>query len=181
MVPQYGELPYEYVLNAITRTSNLRRKELHELEVPISVLALQQAEMNRDRKKNKKPFTLSDFFCYDLSDEVDSVDARYGRAAIRLIEMRQFPSWALFVYKDLIKNAHQGRDPDILCYQCENAIVLAPSITDTRCNGMLIALESASSRILTLYTIDKTEAVRLRMPRLDGKTVAIENCYMDLA
>ena len=56
-----------------------------------------------------------------------------------------------------------------------------PILTDTRCNGMLIALESASSRILTLYTIDKTEAVRLRMPRLDGKTVAIENCYMDLA
>lgn len=168
-------------MNAITRTTELRRKELHENEIPISVLAYQQAEINRDRKKSKKPYLLSDFYCYSSQDEIDTVDSRYGRAAKRLIEARQFPNWALFVYKDLMKNADKGKDPDILCYSCENAIILAPKVSDGRCNGMLIALESASSRILTLSSPDGNDQVRVRMPRLNGKAVAMENCYLDLA
>lgn len=176
----YRELPYEYVLNAILNTNELRRRELHENEIPISVLACQQAEMNRDRKKSKKPFELSDFYCYGSPDEIDTIDSRYGRAAMQLIALGKFPNWGLFVYKDLMKNATKGKDPSILCYSCDNAIILAPQIDEYKCNGMLIALESASGRILTLSNIDETHHIRVRMPILNGKTVALENCYLDL-
>lgn len=177
----FWELPYCYILTGIQHSNTLRRRELHENEIPVSLLAYQQAEMNRDRKKSKKPFVMSDFYCYAMEDEIDSIDGIYGAAALRLIELRKFPSWGLFVYKDLMKNANNVRPPSVLCYMHEDAIILAPRITDSHCTGLLIATENVSSRIVTFKTMEGEEAVRVRMPILQGKTVAIENCYLDLA
>jgi hypothetical protein len=137
--------------------------------------------MNRDRKKSKKPFVLSDFYCYAIQDEVDSIDATPGAAAKKIIELGRFPNWALFVYKDLMKNADKGRAPNVLCYLSDNVIIIAPRITGTHCVGLVIALESASNRIVQLQTLDGDDAVRVRMPILTGQTVAIENCYLDIA
>ena len=52
----YWLLPYDYVISAVVNLAKLRARELHEYERPIAILAVQQAEMNRDKKKRKKPF-----------------------------------------------------------------------------------------------------------------------------
>ena len=166
------------MINAVTTAGKLRHKELHE--IPLSLLACQQAEVNRDRKKMKKPYTLADFYCYAGEDEVDSIDAAYGTAAKALIDMNRFPSWALFAYKDLMKNAGKGRVPNVLCYIGEDAMILAPKINEKQCVGMLIATESASSRVVELKTLDGLDEIRIRVPILNGKVVAIENCYLDI-
>jgi hypothetical protein len=122
---------------------------------------------------------LNQFFCYPDIDQQDSIDADYGCAAQKLIEMGIFPRWALFIYKDLMKNATSGKAPNVLCYQCEDAIILAPRVRDATCHGMLIAQESASSRVLTMTTPDG-DALRIRMPQIRNKIVATENCALDI-
>lgn len=181
---RYWELPYYYVLSAVESCRKLRLQELHENEVPLSLIACQQAEINRDRKSRKKPYELSDFYCYDIDADKDSIDARYGSAASALISMGLFPRWGLFIYKELMKNASNTKAPDILAYINESAIILAPVHVSGMCKGMLIGLEGISYRNLTFDIIKgdsiQVQGIRIRMPRIDGKTVAIENCMMDI-
>ena len=104
------------MLTAINELRELRRKRLHEEEKNIAYLAFQTAEMNRDRKKQKKPFELQDFYFYPDDEENDSVDAIYGATAKAMTEKKVFPSWALFAYKDIIKNADKSTPPEELYY-----------------------------------------------------------------
>jgi hypothetical protein len=172
-------LPYDYVISAVINLSKMRTRELHEYERPISVLAVQQAELNRDSKKRKRPFQLEDFYLYDVKDNKDMIDSIYGAAALKLIEMGVFPTWALFVYKQLSERAEESIPPVLLCYACDQAIVLAPQIEGGTCKGMLIAMESASMRNLD-FTSPCGKSIRLRMPQIKSKIIAEENCYIDI-
>ena len=175
-----------YVLNAVTNANKLRFKELHENEVPLALIACQQAEINRDRKQRKKPYEMSDFYCYKSDEDKDSIDAPYGSAAKELITRKMFPGWGLFIYKDLMKNADKAKVPNILAYVSEFAIILAPRNIDNVCKGLLIATEAVSYRTVAFNIINKEEGsvsggqIRIKMPQINGKTVAIENCVLDI-
>lgn len=184
----YWDLPYFYVISGVMNSAKARHRELHENEIPIAVLACQQAEINRDRKKNKKAYTLSDFYCYPDKDEVDSIDGIYGAAALQMIELREFPSWGLFIYKDLVKNASKAKAPSVLGYIGTNVLILAPRIQDRTCVGLLIATEQASNKVVTLRKVSQPgvgtdnyeETIKIRMTTVNGKTVAIENYSLDI-
>ena len=152
---------------------------MHEYERPIAILAVQQAEMNRDKKKRRKPFEIEDFCLYNYEENRDSIDPIYGAAAMALIGMNQFPVWALFVYKELSERASESAPPELLCFQSEEAIVLAPRITDGTCKGMLIAREAAGMRIASMKSPCGQE-IRLRIPEINTKIIAEENCYLDI-
>lgn len=148
------------------------------------MIACQQAEFHRDRKKKKKPYEMDEFYCFKLDEVTDSIDAQYGSAANVLIELQMFPRWGLFIYKELMKNAKKVTAPDILCYFSDNAIILAPTILGEVCKGMLIATEQASFRVIEFDIIKSdgttSEKIRVRLPQINGKTAAIENCCMDI-
>jgi hypothetical protein len=164
---------------AALNLAKIRTRELHEYERPIAILAVQQAEINRDKKKKRKPFEMEDFYLYNNQEDKDSIDSIYGAAAVALIRSNSFPSWALFVYKELLEKAEESIAPTVLCYQCDHAILLAPQVEDTTCKGMLIAVEAARHRILEMYSpCGKT--IRLRMPDIRSKVIAEENCYLDI-
>lgn len=152
---------------------------MHEYERPITILAVQQAEINRDKKKRKKPFEMEDFYLYNSRENKDSIDSIYGAAAMALIKINMFPSWALFVYKELLEKAEESIPPEVLCYQCDRAILLSPQIDNTTCKGMLIAMESASLRTLEMQS-PCGKSIRLRMPSVGAKIIAEENCYLDI-
>jgi hypothetical protein len=172
-------LPYEYVIEAIVNSRKIRHQELHEQEIPIAQLVAQQAEVNRDAKKRKRPFAIDEFYIYPMDGEKDSISGKYGAAAKELISSGRFPRWGLFIYKELMENADKGKVPEHLCLIGENAIILAPEFNDTGCNGMLIALEGASNRTISM-TDDKQKVYRVRMPEIKTKVVANENCYFDI-
>lgn len=172
-------LPYDYVLSAIKHLVKLRTRELHEGERPTAVLALQQAEMNRDKNKRRRPFELEDFYLYNLNEDKDRIDPIYGAAAKALIERGSFPFWALFAYKELSERAEESIPPQLLCYQCDSAILLAPQFNEGTCKGMLIALESASLAILEMES-PCGKKIRARMPEVNSKVIAKENCYLDV-
>lgn len=166
-------------MSAVVNLVKLRAHELHENERPTAVLAVQQAEMNRDKKKRKKPFELDEFCLYNLENTKDTIDSIYGAAALELIKIKEFPTWALFVYKELSEKAAESSPPEVLCYQCDQAIILAPMIEESTCKGMLIATEAAGSRILTMHSPCGKE-LRVRMPQVNSKIIAEENCYLDI-
>lgn len=158
--------------------NKLRRQELHENERPISLMMSHQAEMNRDKKKRKKPFSLEEFYIYRDLEEEDKIDPIYGAASQELIKNKQFPSWALFVYKELMQQADQASPPEVLCYQHPDAIVLAPVLADGSCRGMLIAKEAASDKLLEMRS-PCGKMIKIKMPSIRNKFIAEENCYLD--
>lgn len=146
------------------------------------MLATQQAELNRDRKKQKRPFSIEDFYCYQSEEDKDSIDVIYGITAMELIKIRKFPNWGLFVYKELASSAEKGKGsklPEVLCYQSDNVILMAPQISDGVCRCMLIALESASNCVVHL-TSPCGKEIKARIPELRSKVTATENCYLDV-
>ena len=167
------------MISAASNLARLRGRELHEYERPIAILAVQQAEMNRDKKKRKKPFELDEFCLYNFENKKDTISPIYGAAALQLIKTREFPIWALFIYKELSERAEESAPPDVLCYKCDQAIILAPVIEENICKGMLIATELAGSRILTMQSPCGKE-LRVRMPQVNSKIIAEENCYLDI-
>lgn len=149
--------------------------ELHEYERPIAVLALQQAEINRDRKKKRRPHTLEEFYLYKTTQDQDLPHGKYGSSALRLIELGKFPSWALFVYNDLVKNAEDYPVPSEPAFIADNAIILAPEIEENIGIGMLIALQSASGCLVEFRNLDG-DTINIWLPKLESQVNAIEGC-----
>jgi hypothetical protein len=140
------------------------------------MLAAQQAEMNRDKKRRRKPYDLTDFYIYINESQNDLPDGVYGACAGRLIALSKYPSWALFCYNDLKVNAKDYTAPEDknVALLSSDAIILAPRIQDDVCTGMLIALRSASNQIVE-FTDLQGDTIRLLMPELKGQAVADED------
>jgi hypothetical protein len=175
----FCQLPYPYVLSAVNKLNRLNREELHNFEKPITYLSYQTAEVNRDRKRCRKPFKPEDFYYYADQSALNLPEPKYGAAALALIEKGLFPHWALFAYKDLKVRAEDALPPEVLCLSCEDAIILAPSIDGHIVTGMLIAAHSASEEIREMTTpCGKIHEVRL--PKIDGKFAADEEAEVRL-
>lgn len=172
-------MPYLYVLEAVLSLNELGQEELHNTERPIAYLAYQNAEMNRDKKKRRRPFEPEEFYYYANKAQQNLPEPRYGAAAMELIERGLFPRWALFVFKDLSARAGDATPPEFLCLQCDDAIILAPSIDNFMINGMLIAADSASDQIRVLHSPCGKE-VTARMPRIENKFEASEEVEIRL-
>lgn len=136
--------------------------------------------MNRDRKKQNKPFKMSDFYFYDNKELEKMPEARYGAAAMEMINQKIFPVWALFVYSDLKARANDALPPEMLCLQDEHTLILAPNIEEGVIRGMLIATEQASNSMRTL-TSPCGLTVEVRIPKLEHKYVAIEDLELQVA
>lgn len=135
--------------------------------------------MNRDRKKQRKPYALQDFYFYDNKELANLPEPRYGAAALALISKKLYPAWALFVYKDLKDRAKDALPPEILCLQCEDAILLAPSIEGGCIKGMLIAAASASDQRRTM-TSPCGLIIETTIPTIASKYEATEDRELQL-
>lgn len=132
------------------------------------------ANLNRDPKKRKKPFTPEDYYLYQPRDEQSLPAGRAGAAAMELIKRRQFPSWALFCYKELSISAANEEPPSLLALFSQNAILLAPFKVAGGFKGMLIATEEASDRWVEFTMADGTTK-ELFVPVVPTKFIAEDN------
>ena len=139
----------------------------------------QNAEVNRDKQKKKSPYKIDDFYIYEDESLTDSVDSIYGAAALALVEAKKFPSWALFAWQDLKRNAHKADPPDILCYRSNDCILLAPTVVKGRLKGLLIAKKKVSG-MLHVLEIGPNKGIMVKMPEIQGEVAVIENCYLEI-
>jgi hypothetical protein len=134
------------------------------------------ANLHRDHKKKPKPYIYKEF-CMFLPPELSGgAKGRYANATIALIQMKLFPSWALFCYKELVANAG-GEPPDLLCYMAPDAILLAPQEYDAGFKGLLIAQESSSGQIRDMVSPDGS-VFRTEIPLIPTKIIAREGVYL---
>lgn len=178
-ISNYWKLPYFYVLEAVINLNKIKQEELHDYERPITLLAYQNAEINRDRKKQRRPHKLDDFYFYDNKELSNLPEPKYGAAAIKLIEKRLFPVWALFIYKDLKERAEDALAPELLCVQCEDAILLAPNMGDDAMTGLLIASEAASGQYRKMTSPCGLQ-IETRIPIISNKYEAVEDAELPL-
>lgn len=170
----FSELPYGYVIEAVRKGAEIHRRELHEKEVGTALLASIHVNSNRDPKKTPKPYSLYDFCFYHEKTEEASASIRYGSAMLQLVRKGKFPSWALFCYAGLGKNADPNHKPDVLAYQCDDVILLAPVKSELGWTGFMVARESASESMRTL-TNEHGDVIRLGIPYIETKVVARED------
>jgi len=170
-------LPYVYVIEAIINLNKIRIRELHDFERPVAYLAFQNAEINRDKKKRRKPYKPDEFYHYVDKESLDLPEPRYGAAAIALIEKGLFPAWALFAYNDLKVRADDALPPEFLCVQCEDALLLAPDIDGNTVSGMLIASNSCSGQVRDMKS-PCGKNIKVRMPEINSSFEAKEEAEL---
>lgn len=166
-----------YVLDAIIELNESRQQELHDYERPIAYLAFQNAEINRDTKKRRKAYSPDDFYYYSKQESERLPGAKYGAAALELIRRELYPRWALFVYGSLKVNAENAVQPEILCLQCEDALLLAPQIDGRTITGMLVAQRSSSDQVREMRT-ESGESFRVKMPYVASRFEAVEDAEL---
>ncbi len=167
----------EYPIIAAEASNELYRRQLHDYERPIALMLLQNAEVNRDKKKKRKPYELNDFCFYVDKETLNLPAARYGAAGLELQRRGLLPLWALFVYPELKKNASDATLPEPLALIGEWAILLAPICEDGECSGMLIASHECSGSLQELSTLSG-EKVTLRMPIFKESVYAWEDASL---
>ncbi len=151
---------------------------MHEHESPIALLTSLTANINRDSKKQKKPYKMNDFFLFEPAEDKNIPTGTYGAAAMKLIEIDQFPSWALFVYKDLAASSN-GAPPGLLAFIHKEAIILAPIVKGDLVTGMLICTEKAYGKTLEMDS-PCGRAINVDIPSLKGAYVAIEDIELEI-
>lgn len=166
------------MLNAYVNAAKMQKRHMHQLEAPAALQTSLLANINRDPKKARRPYSMEDFCLFMSSEDRNIPSSEFGAAAMALIEKRIFPSWGLFAYKDL-KESASGPPPDILGFLADDIIVLAPRIVGDVMQGMLIAKESASGQIRCLKSPCK-KTVMLQVPEFKGKYFCQENVALDL-
>lgn len=150
----------------------LKRLELHAFERPQALHMQMVANFNRDPKKGK-PLSIEQFYLYQPQELKNLPKAKYGSSALALIDQGQFPYWALFCYKELVQGA-SGSPPELLCYQSETAILLAPEVSEYGMCGLLIATEEASEQLQTMTSPCGRQLTTV-IPKIHTKIIAKEN------
>ena len=166
------------MLRAVKTKSRLYREELHANEIPISYLAYQNAEINRDRKKSK-PYKLEDFYMYPVDGSKDTVDAIYGAAVKQMVKDRVYPHWALGAYKELIVNADQCSPPQKLYFMNDDVVLLAPRERDGYIYCMLIAKYKAREST-QLVKSNLGDEIKVKIGDVKGSVGFEENAFVEI-
>ena len=172
----YVDLPYEYVLTAIEYASKLLLREAHLAERPIAQLTSVLFNVNRGKKT--KAVSPADLYQYATTEDQNLPAGRFGRAMQQAIKEHMFPSWALFVYKDLERSA-SGICPSCYIAVANDVCVLAPQVDGHVLTGLVIAQESASRKVRQLVTNDGV-VYTIRLPEVPTKFVAEEEWELEL-
>ena len=121
---------------------------------------------------------MDDFFLYQSKEDRNIPSATFGSAAMELVKMKMFPKWGLFAFKAL-KEASNGRPPELLAYIGEDVMMLAPIVDGKELKGMIICQESAYGAERELCS-PCGSGIKILVPRFSGKIFAEENITMHI-
>lgn len=158
----------------------LRQRELHEQELPVANLTALMANLNRDSKKVRTPYKLTDFCFYAEEADKNNPDAAPAAAYMHLIETSQLPSWALFVFSDM-KGTHKPgtSTPEPVAAIGDGFILLAPEPRNGGIEGLMLATSSVAGKEIEVKIAGMT--ARIQVPNFEGSVVAREHVYVAAA
>lgn len=124
--------------------------------------------MNRDPKKQKKPYTVEDFTFFNPSEE-SKPEYRAAMAYMTLLEREQLPSWALFCLNDFksAKGKTYPTDPAVIG---DGLILLAPEEEGNKIKGLMIAEHRVSGKQVPAQW--EGHSMVVSVPKFDGFVAA---------
>lgn len=172
----FGRLGVSYVYAAIEQGQKFRRQSLHEQEITTANLTALTANINRDPKKQRTAYKVSDFCFYGDGEEENRPDAPAASSYHRLLKEGKLPSWALFVF-DSFKGEGDAEDaPEPVAAIGDGVIVLAPEPKAGGLEGLLLATAKASGKTMPI-SIDGVRA-NIMVPEFEGATIAKEHAFL---
>lgn len=133
------------------------------------------ANMNRDSKKQRTPYKLTDFCFFATELDKNSPDNEPAAAYMKLLDQGKLPNWALFVYPDMKATGKEGTPPAILAAMGEDVILLAPVPKNGGMEGLLLARSSVSGKDVEV-TVNGYKTT-ISLPKFEGSVIAREHFY----
>lgn len=177
-VDEFGELSSTYVLRAIKKGHELRRRELHEQEMGVANLTALTANINRDAKKTKTPFKPHDFCFFAEATDGNDVDEINAAAYFDLVEKKLLPAWALFVFAEMKKMKGLTPAPDPVAAIGDGFILLAPQLVNGGMEGLLIAEKRVSGKIVEAKL--GRVSVKVTIPQFGEMLLAREHVFVSV-
>ena len=174
----YALLPYNYVISAYVRGTELRRESLHDSERPIAMVSSLLANKDRDPKKSKKGYSYEDFSFYKPAGGINGPEDYFGSAMLTLVKKKQLPSWALFCFKEVTSGADTSYIPEVCAFIAKDAMLLHPTRSGNGWKGLLIAQESASLQT-RVFADDRGNKYTLSVPYVHTKVVCEEGVVLN--
>ena len=140
-------------------------------------LASLQANMNRDPKKQRKPYTTEDF-CFFIDHTANKPEEKAATAYMALVKASKLPAFALAFFSDFKGGRPTRREWQQLAMVGDDVVLLAPSEIEGGFEGTLLAENSASGEIRTLLH-DGQEYV-VQIPQFEDFVYASNQVEIDL-
>ena len=133
--------------------------------------------MNRDPKKQRKPFTAEDF-CYFIDHNANRPEQKAATAFMALVKAQKLPAFCLGFFSDFKHGEPTKREWDQLAMVGEDAVLLAPSSIEDGFEGTLLAEHSASGQIRKLFHMGEYYTVKI--PEFEDFVYASNQVEIDL-
>jgi len=133
--------------------------------------------MNRDPKKQRKPFEMTDF-CLFVDHNINKPEERAALAYMALVHKKQLPPWALAFFSDFKHGAKTKRPISELVLLGTDAILLAPVDIEDGFEGLLIAEQSASGQVRSMRY--QRMIFEVRIPEFDDYLKAENGIQVDI-
>lgn len=137
------------MIDCLLEGNRLRKEHYHALELPGAQLAALQANMNRDPKKQRKPYSVEDF-CFFVDHEANKPEVRAASAYMRLLKDNLIPPWAVFCFQDFKHATASSRPSSEVAMVGESFILLDPQEIDGGFVGLMLAEHTAASKVITV-------------------------------
>jgi len=133
--------------------------------------------MNRDPKKQRKPYEMADF-CLFVDHNFNRPEERAALAYMALVHKKQLPPWALAFFSDFKHGARTKRPISELVLLGTDAILLAPVDIEDGFEGLLIAEQSASGQVRSMRY--QNMIFEVRIPEFDDYLKAENGIQVDI-
>jgi hypothetical protein len=151
---------------------------LHEAEIGVANLTALTANLNRDTKKSRTPYKAADFCFFANSAERNDPDEINAAAYFALLESKQLPTWALFIYSEMKKMRTSMEAPEPLAAIGDGFLLLAPEQVNGGIEGLLIAEKRVSGQVVEIK-IGRIKA-KITCPEFEEMLLAREHVFVSI-
>jgi len=135
----------------------------------VAQLTSLMANVNRDHKRQRKPFAMEDF-CFFIDRESMKPEVQAAMAYRRLLDDGVLPPWALFCFADFKGAEPSRRAAGEVAIMGDGWILLAPVEAEGGFTGLLLAEQHVAGQTLQGQWLD--EPVEVELPPFQDFVIA---------
>ena len=147
------------MITAYDALQTIKKEQIALLEYPIAQLSTLTANINRDSKYRKQPFSIKDFLLFTTDTETDQIRPEAGAAALTIRAAGgMLPSAIYGVWPAIVAAAQQcTKPPEIraLISSCGTVGLFAPIQEHQNWRGLLVVSRQPEDNTIQLFDHDR--------------------------